>query len=180
LPQQDVAIYTQALMDLGATVCIRGRPKCVTCPVQADCVALRTERTAELPAMRPRQVVPERHTIFLLLIHGGDILLEKRPGNGIWGGLWCPPQFDAESAAMAWFVRNGMEASTGERLDTFVHTFTHFKLHITPLRVELAHKAQRTAQPGSVWLDLTEALGAAIPTPVRRLLQELVRTQVDA
>jgi len=180
LPQQDVALYTQALMDIGATVCIRRRPKCAACPVQADCVALQTGRTAELPTPRPKKNVPERHATFLLLIHGNDILLEKRTGNGIWGGLWCPPQFDTEMAAKEWFVRNGMEASAGERLKTFVHTFTHFKLHITPLRLELAHKPQRAAQPGSVWLDMTEASGAAIPTPVRRLLQGMTRTQADA
>jgi A/G-specific adenine glycosylase len=175
LPPHDVAIYTQALMDMGATVCVRSKPKCVLCPVQADCVALQTERTAELPAPRPRKTVPERYATFLLLMHGNDILLEKRPGSGIWGGLWCPPQFDDEDAGRDWFVRNGMDASEGERLETFTHTFTHFKLHITPLKIQLARKPLRAAQPGSVWLDVEEALQAAIPTPVRTVLQELTR-----
>jgi A/G-specific adenine glycosylase len=171
----DVATYTQALMDMGATVCTRSKPKCVLCPVQGDCVALQTERTAELPTPRPRKAVPERYATFLLLMHGNDILLEKRPGSGIWGGLWCPPQFDDEDAGRDWFVRNGMEASEGVRLETFTHTFTHFKLHITPLKIQLAHKPRSAAQPGSVWLDVNEALQAAIPTPVRSLLQELTR-----
>lgn len=173
LPPHDVAIYTQALMDMGATVCVRSKPKCVLCPVQADCVALQTERTAELPAPRPRKTVPERYATFLLLIHGNDILLEKRPGSGIWGGLWCPPQFDDEEAGRDWFVRNGMDASEGERLETFTHTFTHFKLHITPLKIQLARKPLCAAQPGSVWLDVEEALRAAIPTPVRKVLEQL-------
>ena len=99
LPQDDVAVYTQALMDMGATVCTRSKPKCVLCPVQEDCVALRTERVAALPTPRPKKTVPERHATFLLLMHGNDILLEKRPGSGIWGGLWCPPQFEDEVAA---------------------------------------------------------------------------------
>src|SRR5512135_593859 len=173
LPPQDVATYTQALMDMGATVCTRSRPKCVLCPVQADCVALQSDRIAELPSPRPRKAVPERHAVFLLLMHGNDILLEKRPGSGIWGGLWCPPQFDDEVAARDWFLRNGMVASEGEKLETFTHTFTHFKLHITPLRVQLAHKPLRAMQPGMLWLDVGEALGAAIPTPVRKVLQQL-------
>ncbi|ADE10668.1 A/G-specific adenine glycosylase [Sideroxydans lithotrophicus] len=173
LPPQDVATYTQALMDMGATVCTRSKPKCVLCPVQGDCVALQSDRVAELPSPRPRKAVPERSAVFLLLMHGNDILLEKRPGSGIWGGLWCPPQFEDEDAARDWFVRNGMEASEGERLDTFTHTFTHFKLHITPLRVELARKPLLAAQPGAVWLDVGEALGAAIPTPVRKVLSVL-------
>jgi A/G-specific adenine glycosylase len=178
LPEGDVATYTQALMDMGATVCTRSKPKCVLCPVQADCVALQTERIAELPSPRPRKAVPERHATFLLLMHGNDILLEKRPGSGIWGGLWCPPQFDDEAAARDWFVRNEMEASEGERLETFTHTFTHFKLHVTPLKIQLARKPLRVEQAGSVWLDVTEALGAAIPTPVRMMLTKSVRAEL--
>jgi len=169
----DVAIYTQALMDMGATVCTRSKPKCVLCPVQADCVALQTERIATLPSPRPRITVPEKHVTFLLLLHGNDILLKKRPGSGIWGGLWCPLQFDDEEAAKDWFVRSGMEASSGEELETFTHTFTHFKLHITPLKIQLARKPLRAEQAGSVWLDVEEALGAAIPTPVRKVLGQL-------
>ena len=173
LPTEDVAIYTQSLMDLGATVCTRSKPKCVLCPVQADCVALQTERINDLPAPRPKKAVPERHATFLLLMHGNDILLEKRPGSGIWGGLWCPPQFENEEAAKGWFVRNGMDARHGQKMETFTHTFTHFKLHITPLKIELARKPLRAAQPGSVWLDVAEALQAAIPTPVRYLLKQV-------
>ena len=163
-------------MDMGATVCTRSKPKCVLCPVQADCVALQTERIAELPSPRPRKVVLERQATFLLLMHGNDILLEKRPGSGIWGGLWCPPQFDDENAARDWFERNGMNARDGERMNTFTHTFTHFKLHITPLRIQLARKPLRAEQAGRVWLDVGEALGAAIPTPVRAMLNKVVRS----
>lgn len=173
LPQQDVATYTQALMDMGATVCTRSRPRCVVCPVQDDCVALQTERITQLPTPRPKKAVPERHAVFLLLMHGSDILLEKRPGSGIWGGLWCPPQFDDESAARDWFLRSGMEARGGERLEPFTHVFTHFRLHITPLKVEVVRKSLHAGQPGSVWLEVGEALGAAIPTPVRALLKQL-------
>jgi A/G-specific adenine glycosylase len=161
-------------MDMGATICTRGKPKCALCPLQADCVALHTGRIAELPTPRPKKSVPERHATFLLLMHGNDILLEKRPGSGIWGGLWCPPQFDDEAAARDWFLRNGMVALDGERLETFTHTFTHFKLHITPLKIELARKPLRVEQAGMLWLDAGEALGAAIPTPVRALIKKLL------
>jgi len=173
LPEDDVATYTQALMDMGATICTRTKPKCVLCPVQADCVALQTERISKLPSLRPRKAVPEKHATFLLLMHGNDILLEKRPGSGIWGGLWCPPQFDDEVTARDWFLRNGMEAKEGERMESFTHTFTHFKLHITPLKIQLVRKPLIAAQPGSIWLDVVEALGAAIPAPVRAMLNKL-------
>ncbi|MFA6121410.1 MAG: A/G-specific adenine glycosylase [Sideroxydans sp.] len=171
LPNDDVAIYTQSLMDMGATVCTRSRPKCVLCPVQADCIALQTDRINTLPTSRPKKVVPERRATFLLLMHGNDILLEKRPSSGIWGGLWCPPQFDGEDAARDWFLQSGMQASDGEKLEPFTHTFTHFKLHITPLKIQLERKPVRAMQAGSVWLDVGEALGAAIPTPVRAMLE---------
>ncbi len=175
LPQSDIASYIQAQMDLGAMLCTRSKPKCGECPVRSDCVAFQSGRVSELPTPRPRKAVPEKHSTFLLLMHGNDILLEKRPGSGIWGGLWCPPQFDDEDAAREWFVQNGMTASDGERLEIFTHTFTHFKLHITPLKIQLTRKPLRAAQPGSVWLDVGEALGAAIPTPVRMMLNKAVR-----
>ena len=172
----DIATYTQALMDLGATICTRSKPKCGECPAQAGCIAFNTGRINKLPTPRPRKAVPERHAIFLLLMRGNDILLEKRPSSGIWGGLWCPPQFDDEAAARGWFVRSGMAASHGERLETFTHTFTHFRLHITPLKIELSHKPLRAAQTESLWLDVEEALRAAIPTPVRKVLENLGRS----
>ena len=175
LPQRDIAVYVQAQMDLGAMLCTRSKPKCNMCPVQNDCVAFQSGRVGELPTPRSRKTVPERHSTFLLLMHGNDILLEKRPGNGIWGGMWCPPQFDDEAAAKDWFVQNGMDASDGDRLETFSHTFTHFKLHITPLKIQLSRKPLRAEQAGSVWLDVGEALRAAIPVPVRSMLNELRR-----
>jgi len=175
LPPHDVATYTQALMDLGATVCTRSKPKCTVCPVQSDCVAFSTGRVNELPTPHPRKPVPERHVVMLLLMHGNDILLEKRAPQGIWGGLWCLPQFGDEAAAKNWFVQNGMTAHHGERLETFTHNFTHFKLHITPLKIQLSNKPLRAAQRGSVWLSVEDALSAAIPTPVRQMLKGCCR-----
>jgi A/G-specific adenine glycosylase len=175
LPERDIAAYIQAQMDLGATLCTRSKPKCGECPVSSDCVAFQSGRVSELPTPRLRKAVPERNATFLLLIHGNDILLEKRPGSGIWGGMWCPPQFDDEVAARDWFVQNEMVASHGARLGTFSHTFTHFKLHITPLKIQLASKPLRAAEVGSVWLDVEEALRGAIPTPVRAVLNKLRR-----
>ncbi|MDP1634368.1 MAG: NUDIX domain-containing protein, partial [Gallionellaceae bacterium] len=168
-----IAVYTQALMDMGATVCTRSKPECGKCPVQESCIALNTDRVNKLPTPRPKKTVPERHAVFLLLMHDNDILLEKRPGTGIWGGLWCPPQFADEAAARDWFVHNGMTAREGERLEAFTHTFTHVRLHITPLKIQLPHNPLRAAQPGSLWLDVEEALRAAIPTPVRKMLSVL-------
>lgn len=173
LPPHDIATYTQAMMDLGATVCTRSKPRCGVCPVQGDCVALASQRVDQLPTPRPGKAVPERQVVMLLLMHGNDILLEKRPASGIWGGLWSLPQFDDEAVAQNWFAQSGMQASGGEQLAAFTHTFTHFKLHITPLRIELERKPVKAEQGGRMWLSVEEALGAAIPTPVRKLLKVL-------
>lgn len=172
-----IATYTQALMDLGATVCTRSKPKCGECPVQADCVAYQTNCVHELPTPRPRKAVPEKHTMFLLLLHGNDILLEKHAPCGIWGGLWCPPQL--EDGRVADYVqRSGVAVSEKIELEEFIHTFTHFKLHITPVLLRATHKPLQAQQPGSVWLNVEEALQAAIPTPVRKILRELLQSHL--
>ena len=174
LPQRDVAIYIQAQMDMGATLCTRSKPKCGACPVQQDCVAYQTDRVAQLPTPRPRKAVLERHATFLMLMHGNDILLEKRAAQGIWGGLWCLPQLDDGGELPDEYVRrNGMSVSERTELAAFTHTFTHFKLHITPVVLALAHKPMRVQEAGCVWLDVEQALQAAIPTPVRMMLEKI-------
>jgi A/G-specific adenine glycosylase len=167
------AVYTQAIMDLGATVCTRSRPDCAACPVHSDCVAFGSDRTGEIPAPRPSKALPERSAAFLLLLHRNDILLERRPARGIWGGMWCPPQFDSTEVAMAWCAQHGLGATRDaqEVQAPFTHTFTHFKLHITPVRLRLRRLPRGDWQAGAVWLDRTAALQGAVPAPVRRMLQ---------
>jgi len=173
-----IATYIQGLMDLGATICTRTKPDCNACPVQKDCAAYQSGRVAQLPAPRPRKPLPEKHSTFLLLMHGNDILLEKRPGSGIWGGLWCPPQVEESEDAVAYCMqRFGVDAAQAETLPEFTHTFSHFKLHITPLLVQTARKPRQMQEPGSVWLEVEDALRAAIPTPVRKLIEELIRSR---
>ena len=178
LPQRDVASYIQAQMDMGATLCTRGRPKCGECPVRADCIAFQTNRVHELPTPRPRKAVPERHSTFLLLLHDSDILLEKRAPSGIWGGLWCPPQLeDGQGVVADYLLHNGIALKERSELTEFIHTFTHFKLHITPVLLRVAHKPLQAQQPGSVWLNVNDALRVAIPTPVRKILGELLQNK---
>lgn len=176
LPESDVAIYTQALMDMGATVCTRARPHCAHCPVQEDCKALHTGRVGSLPTPRKRKVIPLREANFLLLKSGSEIMLERRPTSGIWGGLWCAPQVD-EAAESIFLLRNDMQCVRRTEMDVFTHVFTHFKLHIRPVLLELASKPVRIEQPGCVWLELGEALLAAIPSPMRRMLLALQASQ---
>jgi len=151
LPKRDVATYTQALMDLGATLCTR-RPACARCPVRASCVARREDRVHELPAPRPKKVLPLKRTHWMVFRFDNQVLLERRPSSGIWGGLWCFPE------------KNGK----GRKLAVIEHGFTHYRLEIQPLLHELAKKIP--AGPSQRWMRLAEVAAAAVPTPVRRLI----------
>jgi len=174
LPRGHLAAYTQGLMDLGATVCTRSKPKCALCPVRAGCVALRRGWVARLPGRRARRPLPHKRTVMLVLTRAGEVLLEKRAASGIWGGLWCLPESarrsDIEAACLQRFGARVIEV---EPLPAVAHGFTHFKLDIRPLHVKVSALVPQATTPGTVWLPLEEARGAAIPAPVRRILAAL-------
>lgn len=155
LPRRGIETYTQALMDLGATVCTR-TPSCDGCPVKARCVARKTGRIDELPAPRARKPLPLRRVTWFVYRHQGKVLLERRPSPGIWGGLWCFPE-------------QQLVKGTTTQLAPIEHGFTHFRLRIQPL----LHDAR--AEGAGLWIDLDDALRAAVPTPVKNLLQDLQR-----
>jgi len=172
LPEQaGIEAYTQGMMDLGATVCTRSRPRCGECPVGRDCLAHHQSRQAELPSPRPRKALPEREITMLLLMRQGEIFLEKRPPTGIWGGMWSFPEIapeeDPRQACLASF---GFETDILEPLPAVQHTFTHFRLHVLPQPLTVSAVQFRACQPGGMWLSLDDALGVAIPAPVRQLL----------
>jgi A/G-specific adenine glycosylase len=172
VPEEDVAPYTQGMMDLGATVCTRGAPRCQRCPVADTCVAFREARTMELPAPRPVRALPRRATAMLVLRHAGELLLERRPAPGLWGGLWCFPEVSAERVLQECAARFGADIEVEGRLGEIDHGFTHFRLRITPLLARL-QRAPAMHEPGKVWLTPEDALRAAIPAPVRKILEAL-------
>lgn len=174
LPKTGLRAYTQGLMDLGASVCARRNPRCAECPVQTLCVAQRSGRTAELPTPKPRKALPQRRTMMLVLLRSGEVLLEKRPAPGIWGGLWCFPEADADAdAADICARRYGARIELREALPVIAHGFTHFRLDILPQPAVVKAWPQRAAEPGLVWLSVEDARAAAIPTPVRGILEQL-------
>jgi A/G-specific adenine glycosylase len=172
LPARDIEIHTQALMDLGATVCTQRAPRCGECPVAGDCVALRDGRVAELPSPRPRKPLPQRAVRVLVLEHAGAILLERRPAAGIWAGLWSLPEIDV-AADIARHCRARFAASVvaGEELPPIEHGFTHYRLTILPQRVAVRAWPSRAESPGLLWLTAEDALAAALPAPIRKLLR---------
>lgn len=174
LPGKDVEAYTQGLMDLGAMVCTRGRPACAACPLRQDCVAMREHRTSTLPAPRPRKPLPEKATVMLILQRDREVLLEKRPVPGIWGGLWSFPEVgDIEEAGRISQQRFGVLVRTEGALPDVRHGFTHFALTIRPALLRVERMEGQTQEPGHVWLTLEDAMGAAVPAPVREILRRL-------
>ncbi|AVG41660.1 A/G-specific adenine glycosylase [Achromobacter insolitus] len=178
-PGLDMAAYTQGLMDLGATLCTRGKPACESCPVATSCVAKREGRQAELPTPKARKAIPERETCMLVLRHEGAFLLQQRPEPGIWGGLWSLPEFDVsqdpESASRAL----GLEPEQRFELAAFAHTFTHYRLHIRPWLVAVRAVGLRESARPERWVPAQELGSVALPAPVKKLLQGLVEAGVQ-
>ncbi|WP_374339296.1 A/G-specific adenine glycosylase [Methyloversatilis sp.] len=179
MPECDAPIYTQALMDLGATVCVRHRPRCTCCPVAERCIARIEDRQRDLPAPRPPRVRPLRLRHALLLQTADAVLLERRPGHGIWGGLLSLPELCAQTAdaaqdeAAQWLAARGLPCEDVDMLPVVTHGFTHFELRLTPLRVRLSARHDFAAESTLHWLSFTELASAALPAPVRRLLASL-------
>jgi len=174
LPARDIEAYTQGLMDLGATVCVRANPHCDACPVAVDCVARTEGRIAELPSPRPRKVLPQRAIRVLLIERGGEILFEKRPPLGIWGGLWSLPECALdEDVRTAVHARFGAQVELRDALPSIAHGFTHFALTLHPQRVSAARWPTRAEAPGRMWLTPADAHNAALPAPIKKLLRSL-------
>ncbi|MDK9702965.1 MAG: A/G-specific adenine glycosylase [Sulfuritalea sp.] len=172
MPARHGAIYNQAQMDLGATVCTRGKPRCEACPLADPCVARASGRTTELPAARPRREIPLRHATLLVLRHDNRVLLETRPPAGIWGGLLSLPELPAGADAREWAERRlACRVIAVSPASTLVHAFSHFRLHIAPLLLQVK-PGVAAMEPGWQWLDLAAIENAALPAPVRRILEE--------
>ena len=157
LPKRDIETYTQGLMDLGATSCTRVKPRCGECPIKGDCVAHTQGSTGRFPAPRAKRALPVRQVTWWVLRKNGRVLLEKRPGSGLWGGLLTFPEI----------AQPGWKIATRRELPVVEHGFTHFRLAATPVlcNVEAARPAKNQQ-----WVALAQAVRGAIPTPVKKLL----------
>lgn len=174
-PRQDVAEYTQAMMDLGATVCRRSRPLCLQCPLQSGCQALQQQAVADYPTPRPRKTLPEKHTIFIMLRRQTAVLLQQRPASGIWGGLWCFPELTALCELSAWCQQQlQFTPATWQTWANLAHTFTHFHLQIQPVLVNVpAEDSQLILPKGYIWYQLQQPQNLGLAAPVVKLLQKL-------
>lgn len=175
-PRSDIRNYTQAIMDLGATVCTRTRPACERCPVRDDCRACARGATADFPTARPRRKLPLKQTRFLIVQRGdGAVLLGRRPPSGVWGGLWSFPELALGEDPDVWCRDAGFVVTAPwAALDVIEHAFTHFRLNITPLhaRVHAGHDKIMESDV-QLWYNAQAPVRVGLAKPVAHLLNVL-------
>ena len=166
----NIKAYSQALMDLGATICTR-KPKCVVCPIRRECVAFQEHREDKLPIPRPYKPLVIKETVMLMIMRRDEILLERRPPTGIWGGLWCLPEIPTSvNISLYCAQRFGIKIKLLCHIPSIDHAFTHFKLRIYPRSLKVVSQVSAISQSGQKWTSFNGALEMGIPTPVRNLL----------
>ena len=174
-PPQRFNHYTQAMMDLGATLCTRSKPSCLLCPVQAGCEARRLGTPTAYPHSKPRKALPVRQCIMPLMVNpDGDIWLQRRPDSGLWGGLWCPPQLDDRGELEQLLQQNGWQLRQQQELEPLRHTFSHFHLDIQPLLVRV-QPTSGVAEAGQLWYNLRQPTRLGLAAPVSKLLERVER-----
>jgi A/G-specific adenine glycosylase len=175
-PSRRTAHYTQAIMDLGATLCTRARPACERCPAQTRCLAYAQQRAADFPTPKPRGTLPVRRTQLLLVRDAATaVLLTKRPPSGIWGGLWCLPECAVGTDIADWCRRRlGFDAHEEARWPVLRHSFSHFHLDIHPVLVRIGARAAAVMDGGeSVWYNPRNPQQLGLAAPIQRLLNQL-------
>lgn len=177
-PQQRVADYNQAMMDIGAGVCTRTKPACLLCPLSRFCEAQQCQRQTEYPQRKPSKDKPVKQTAMLMVIgQDNEILLEKRPPTGIWGGLLSFPEQDVNGEVAEWCKdRFGASVRDSAVWPTLRHTFSHYHLDITPKLVWVNNPKESVMEDGQwVWYK-GGPLSGGVAAPVKRLLDELLKT----
>jgi A/G-specific adenine glycosylase len=179
-PARQVAAYTQAIMDLGATLCTRGQPHCELCPVADDCEARSRGIQSRLPTRRPKPARRVRMlTVLVVQNAAGETLLERRPQSGIWGGLLSFPELDVGDNEDEWCHRLlGQRPSAKEAMASIEHAFTHFDLTLLPMRLTLASNAA-TVMDGDRWLwyNSSRPLPGGVATPIGKILREVTQLE---
>jgi A/G-specific adenine glycosylase len=180
-PYGRLAEYTQAIMDLGATVCTRSRPACLLCPVNDSCVARIESREHQLPTPRPRAARTSRAAWLVVAMRGGHkVLLERRPPSGIWGGLWGLPEFPTRAHALQWCGEHLSGAGRPRPADPVRHAFSHFEYEMRPLVVHCLGRAEMLRDDARYrWYDARQPAKIGLPKPVAALVSRVTRTEEE-
>ncbi|QLF93300.1 A/G-specific adenine glycosylase [Pseudomonas sp. ABC1] len=171
-PQARVNHYTQAMMDLGATLCTRSKPSCLICPLEPGCQAHLLGLESRYPIPKPRKTLPRKRTLMPLLANAeGAILLYRRPSSGLWGGLWSLPELDDLQGVSELAKRHALTLGERRALPGLVHTFSHFQLDIEPWLVEVEQDGTNMAEADWLWYNLATPPRLGLAAPVKKLLK---------
>lgn len=177
MPQTRCRDYTQAMMDLGATVCVRSKPQCEACPLSKNCLARQQGNPQDYPGKKPKKTLPVKKVQMLLIRNtDGYILLEKRPPVGIWGGLWSLPELAPDNNVKPHITNHFGKVSAHTNWPNIRHTFSHYHLDITPVVIELTRiKPQVKENKQQLWYNLQQPQQLGLAAPVKKLLAQLAR-----
>ena len=171
-PQDRVNAYTQAMMDMGATLCTRSKPSCLLCPLKKGCEAHLLGLETRYPIPKPRKTVPQKRTLMPLLANrDGAILLYRRPSTGLWGGLWSLPELDDLGDLEHLALQHSLQLGRQTELPNLVHTFSHFQLAIEPWLVQVQEAGQHVAEADWLWYNLATPPRLGLAAPVKKLLK---------
>lgn len=177
-PEKRVSEYTQAIMDLGATLCTRSKPSCNRCPVSSDCEALKRGSIADYPGRKPKVEKPLRNTTMILASLDGQVYLERRPEAGIWGGLWSLPEL-GDRTIDDWCDKElGSAANELLSWDILRHSFSHYDLDIQPIVVRISSHPGKVADAEQrTWYKLDDAPPGGLAAPVQKLINQLKKSE---
>jgi A/G-specific adenine glycosylase len=171
-PQQRVNHYTQAMMDLGATLCTRSKPSCLLCPLRSGCQAHLLGLEIRYPIAKPRKALPQKRTLMPLLSNSsGEVLLYRRPSSGLWGGLWSLPELDDLQALETLANRHSLQLGARRELAELSHTFSHFQLAIEPWLIQVESQPASVAEADWLWYNLATPPRLGLAAPVKKLLK---------
>ncbi|GGJ83634.1 A/G-specific adenine glycosylase [Pseudomonas matsuisoli] len=171
-PHERVNHYTQAMMDLGATLCTRSRPSCLLCPLERGCEAHMLGRETDFPVPKPRKTLPQKRTLMpMFLSDENEVLLYRRPSAGLWGGLWSLPEVDGPESLGALADRFGLQLGERQPLPVLIHTFSHFQLAIEPWLIALEEPPSTVTEADWLWYNLATPPRLGLAAPVKKLLK---------
>ena len=170
-PNSRTGDYTQAMMDMGATICTRSKPKCDSCPLQQNCLAFAQGRQSELPGKKPKKEIPVRTTVMLIPMWQSQVLIYQRPPSGLWGGLWGFYEADSLDKLDATAQQLALGQYTRLTLEPFRHTFSHFHLDIQPVILQLEQpSSSQVNEKQQIWYDLLKQPNVGLAAPTKKLL----------
>lgn len=179
-PSDRIADYTQAIMDIGATLCTRGTPRCPECPLQQYCAANLQGIANTLPKKKTTTILPVRQvTMLILLKNNNRVLLEKRAATGVWSGLWSLPEIigtpSPDEIKKICRQRFSHTASDIVMQENFRHTLSHFHLNIIPAFITIKEDKRKIMMEANqqIWYNLQQPDVVGLPAPVKKLLMRI-------